>query len=455
MPVSVFPTGVVRSQPERCWQGFTLFQASIFEGQNAGAILVDMNGKVVKQWKGLEGFPNKMLPGGFIMGSTAVRDPKISFQDMTDLVQVDWEGKVVWKFDRLEFIQDPGHEAQWMARQHHDYQRQGNPVGYYVPGMEAMVDKGKTLILAHRNVSNPSISSRPLLDDVIVEVDWAGQIIWEWSSAAHFEELGFSSEARQTLSRNPNMMIGNNGDWIHLNSVSTLGPNRWFDSGDTRFHPDNIIWSSRQTSIMAIIDRLNGKLVWKLGPDYAASEELIKLGWIIGQHHVHMIPRGLPGEGNILLFDNGGNSGYGLPNPGSPDGLNYAIRDYSRVVELSPVTLEKVWQYPNFEHPGATGMAYTRLYSKFISSAQRLVNGNTLVTEGACGRILEITSQHEIVWEYISPYFSPRVNMNHVYRAYRVPAAWVPRLDLPEAQAVNPPENSDLRLDVSANSVKH
>jgi hypothetical protein len=249
------------------------------------------------------------------------------------------------------------------------------------------------------------------------------------------------------------MMVGN-GDWIHLNSISTLGPNRWFDSGDARFHPDNIIWSSRQTSIMAVIDRRSGKLVWKLGPDYSSSEELIKLGWIIGQHHVHMIPRGLPGEGNILLFDNGGGSGYGLPNPGSPDGLNFAIRDYSRVVELNPVTLEKVWQYPNFEHPGAAGMAYTRLYSKFISSAQRLANGNTLVTEGASGRILEITPQHEIVWEYISPYFSPQRKMNHVYRAYRVPAAWVPRLDLAEAQAVNPPDNSLLRLDVSTNSVK-
>jgi len=27
-----------------------------------------------------------------------------------------------------------------------------------------------------------------------------------------------------------------------------------------------------------------------------------------------MIPRGLPGEGNILVFDNGGWAGYGSPN---------------------------------------------------------------------------------------------------------------------------------------------
>jgi hypothetical protein len=453
MPISVYPTGVVQCQPEKCWKGFTLFQASIFEGQNVGAVLIDMNGKVVKHWKGLEGFPNKLLPGGFIMGSSAVRDPKISFQDMTDVVQMNWEGQIVWKFDHLELIRDPGHEAAWMARQHHDYQRQGNPVGYFVPEMEPLVDKGNTLILTHRNIIEPRISAHPLLDDVIIEVDWQGRITWEWSSSAHFEELGFSEIARQTLARNPDMVVGNVGDWLHMNSISTLGPNRWFDAGDARFHPDNIIWSSRQALVMGITDRRSGRIVWKVGPEYSASPELIKLGWIIGQHHVHMIPRGLPGEGHILLFDNGGSAGYGSPNPGSVDGLGFATRDYSRVIEFNPLTLEAVWQYPRFEHPGAAVMAGTRLYSKFISSAQRLVNGNTLITEGGCGRLLEITPENEIVWEYISPYFSPLRKMNQVYRAYRVPPAWVPQLEMVAAATVHPADNSLLKLTASAAAV--
>ena len=38
-----------------------------------------------------------------------------------------------------------------MARTHHDYQREGNPVGYYVPGQIPEVNKGNTLILAHKN----------------------------------------------------------------------------------------------------------------------------------------------------------------------------------------------------------------------------------------------------------------------------------------------------------------
>ena len=48
-------------------------------------------------------------------------------------------------------------------------------------------------------------------------------------------------------------------------------------------------------------------------PVYSEAER--KLGWIIGQHHAHIIPRGLPGEGNLLVFDNGGWAGYGTKSP--------------------------------------------------------------------------------------------------------------------------------------------
>ena len=133
-----------------------------------------MNGKEVHLWKGLRGFPNKLLPGGYVFGHTAQRDPEYGFQDEVDLVQVDWEGNIVWRFNRLEHIEDPGHDPQWMARAHHDYQREGNPVGYYAPELEPKTDGGNTLILAHKNVHNPNISDKPLLDDVIIEVDWEG-----------------------------------------------------------------------------------------------------------------------------------------------------------------------------------------------------------------------------------------------------------------------------------------
>ena len=124
MSATIFPTGVTIYNPEKCWSGYTIFQAA-----ERGALLIDMNGNEVRMWEGLQGFPNKMLPGGYVMGSLGERNPKYGLQDQTDLVQVDWDGNIVWKFDKAEYIEDPGEEPQWMARQHHDYQREGNTVG--------------------------------------------------------------------------------------------------------------------------------------------------------------------------------------------------------------------------------------------------------------------------------------------------------------------------------------
>lgn len=79
--------------------------------------------------------------------------------------------------------------------------------------------------------------------------------------------------------------------------------------GDERFHPDNIIWSARNANILGIIDKKTGKIVYRIGPDFSKTE----LGWIFGPHHFHLTTQGLPGEGNFLVFDNGGWAGYGAP----------------------------------------------------------------------------------------------------------------------------------------------
>lgn len=447
---SVYPTGVTIYNPKKCWSGYTIFQA-----KDTGALLIDMNGQEVQLWKNLHGFPNKILPGGYVIGSTGERDSRYGFQDMTDLVQVDWDGNIVWKFNRHEYIEDPGQKPKWMARQHHDYQREGNPVGYYVPGMEPKVDSGNTLILCHENVENNRISDRMLLDDKIIEVNWDGEIIWKWNASDHFDEFGFDEAAKNILYRNPNIRTagGGVGDWLHINSISLIGPNRRFDDGDERFNPDNIILDSREANILAIIDKKTGKIVWKIGPHYDTSEELINLGWIIGQHNVHMIPRGLPGEGNILVFDNGGWGGYGVPNPGSTSGNRNALRDYSRVIEFDPITLKIVWQYTPKEAGFIIPLDAARFYSPFISNAQRLPNGNTLITEGSDGRIIEVTKDHEIVWEYISPYDgNDSVKMNMVYRSYRVPYDWIPQLDKPIEKPIEKLDKNKFRVPGAAGS---
>ncbi|MEK4081068.1 aryl-sulfate sulfotransferase [Solibacillus sp. FSL K6-1126] len=447
---TIHPTGATVYIPEKAASGFTIFQAA-----NEGALLIDMNGKEVHLWKGLRGFPNKVFPGGFVLGHTFNRDPQYGFQDEGDLVQIDFEGNVVWKFDKHQYIEDPGKEARWYARAHHDYQRTGSPVGYPAPDQEPQTTGGNTLILVHRDVVNEKISKHPLLDDAFIEVDWEGNIVWEWNAHEHFDELNFSDEAKKAIYEEPNRrFFGNHsGDWLHINSISLVGPNHHYDNGDERFHPDNIIWDAREANIIAITSKETGKIVWQLGPDYDTPETK-HLGWIIGQHHAHIIPKGLPGEGNVLVFDNGGWGGYGAPNPNSVDGNKVAIRDHSRILEIDPITLEIVWQYTGLEAKYSVPTDSYKFYSPYISSAQRLENGNTLITEGSNGRIFEVTADHEIVWEYISAYKNER-GSNMVYRAYRVPYNWVPQLETPVEVEIKPIDVKDFRVPNAAEGGAH
>ncbi len=428
--------GISVYKPEKCDNGYTLLTSfGLHEnppdsGVYHGSILVDMDGTLINEWE-ITGMPAKMLPGGRVMGLRAARDDGTGHQEWDALVIQDWFGNEEWRWDAWE----TDAHGNPICRGHHDFQREGNPVGYFVPGMDSHVEDGKTLLLVHKNEERPDIAPWTLEDDVILEVDVEGNILWQWQASDHLNEFGFDVHARMALQTVQVVMpylLGGGADitdWLHTNSISYVGPNKWWDAGDARFHPENIIADSRSANIIWIIDKATGIIVWKVGPDYSFCRPEWKLGQMIGQHHAHVIPRGLPGEGNILVFDNGGQAGYGkrfgeatYPNK---------IRAYSRVVEFDPITLEVVWEY---ERRAPLEGEYYPFFSYFISGAQRLLNGNTLITEGSTGRVFEVTSSGELVWEYVSPYLDWSFDNlpgllrweNDIYRAYRVPYDYIP-----------------------------
>ena len=396
--------GTVLSNSDLCCEGYTLLNRA------TSTVLIDMNGTIIHRWPSYFPQPAKMLPGGSIIAGSNFRWFGIGCGDFTFLYEYDWNGSVIWSFNDWE---------NGRARQHHDFEREGNPVGYYAPGQD-FLPYGKTLILAHKTVMNISISRRPLKDDVIYEVDWNGSFTgFMWSTCEHFNQLGFDSETKHGMYINPGIL--GDGDIFHMNSMSLLGPNKWYSLDPITyacFNPENIIISSRHTNFVAIISRETGDIVWKIGPDYSEdTQEGQKLGQLIGLHHAHMIPQGLPGEGNILLFDNGGWAGYGY------FGMPRYIRLVSRVIEFDPVTLDIIWEYHHYAlhwwFPRTN--EDHRFYSSLMSSAQRLPNGNTLITEATNGRVFEVTNTSKIVWEYITP-----TRIQQLYRAYRVPPEWVP-----------------------------
>jgi len=474
---SVFPTGTTIYKPDKCWNGYTVI-SNVMPGMHGesrakrGVPLIDMNGNIVHSWKGVFGFPAKVLPGGRLMGSPY--DENSQGHDNNMIAQFDFNGNIEWQFNKFEKLtqktKDGKLKTVWSARQHHDFQREPNPVGYYAPGMDPYVGKGRTLVHSRSPGRNKS--------QLLYEVSWDGKLLWDWSGSDVIDQVwtklagrpqrpgasGPPGKAGKPGAFGPPGKSGKPGasgppgkagksarsgppKWNMGNTASWLGPNKWYEDGDKRFHPDNIICDNL-SDIIFIVSRETGKIVWQVGPDYSKYSQLDKLGlnrhkfpdsvnggFAGGMlHHTHMIPKGLPGEGNILLFNNG------LP--------------YSIVTEFNPVTLEIVWEYSGIEigYSESHSLSHS-FFSATIGSAQRLPNGNTLICEGDGGRIFEVTAKHEIVWEYIFPIYDwpglgwgqkvqPPKMTNMVYRAYRVPYDYVPQLEEPDEMAVIPPENS-------------
>ena len=61
-----------------------------------------------------------------------------------------------------------------------------------------------------------------------------------------------------------------------------------------------------------------------------------------------------------------------------------------------------------------------------MSNAQRLPNGNTLITIGNESRIVEVTPDKQVVWQYLLVPESLGVRADWLYRSYRIPPEWLP-----------------------------
>jgi hypothetical protein len=428
---SVYPTGVTRYDPAKAYNSYVLFSAA-----DKVTRLIDLNGNVVHEWK-YPGFPSVLLDPkltggklGHVLLSLASIDGtgtglipgRASFDVVTTIGEVDWDGKTVWQWGGDKA---PGGAAQ----QHHDWRRLPN---------------GNTVILANLVHPVAGFAQPQVLDDVAYEIAPDGAIVWKWITAEHLDAFGFTPD-ELNLVRN-----AKTADYFHANDLSVLGPNRWFAAGDKRFDPDNILIDYRNANLIVIIDKKSGKVAWSLGPHYPARatqdhKHLPRpVDQISGQHDAHLIPEGLPGAGNILVFDNQGEGGY----PAVP----LSVTGGSRVLEIDPIKQKIVWEYDG-ESSGQPGWTFL---SSFISSARRLPNGNTLIDEGYSGRFFQVTAKGEIVWEYVSPYFGnffgnvPGVGQgipsNWVYRAQPVPYEWVPAGTARSEKAVIPPTLAEFKI---------
>jgi len=377
--------------------GYTLFAPL----RSKHTYLIDCDGNLIHSWEGTStpGEAVYLLDDGSLLRTEAIYNPVFKAGGGGGrILRLSWDGDLLWSFTyRSDSV-----------IQHHDIEPLPN---------------GNVLLLAWElkspqqaiaaGVPEERVPMDGLYPEHIVEVrptsTYGGEIVWEWHLWDHLiqdadstrENFGVVSEHPELFNINAPLtgMDPRKADWWHANSVD--------------YNPslDQIMISVRHHSEVWIIDHstttgeaashsggrsdMGGDLLYRFGNPRSYRPGADSLRMLHDQHDAHWIEDDLPGAGNILLFDNG------------------ETRDprYSSVEEFTPpVDSSGSYRMDSSGVFGPTQIAWSyghaeerRFYARYMSGAQRLPDGNTLVCNGPKGYFFEVTPTGSIVWRYVNP----------------------------------------------------
>jgi hypothetical protein len=250
-----------------------------------------------------------------------------------------------------------------------------------------------------------------------------GSIVWEWYAWDHLiQDYNASKENYGVVGDHPELIDINYGissslsDWLHTNSIDY---NEKFDQILISVHNFNEIWViDHSTTIEEAADHTGGQsgnggdILYRWGNPAAYRAGTVDDQKFFGQHDASWIKTGCPGEGDILVFNNGWNRPTGKYS--SVDEIVPPVNDTGAyyLESGSPYGPESlIWSY--------TGNPLISFYSNGISGAQRLKDGDTLICDGVGGRFFEVTPDGVTLWEFINPYPTP--GTNDVFKIVYIP----------------------------------
>jgi len=429
------PIGVVLHE-SGAQDGYNLY--SPLDG--AGSYLIDNDGRVVHFWDtAYRSNVGYLLDNGSLLRTTTYGNGGnghlFGGGAGLGIEELSWNGEVLWRFEYSseDFLM------------HHDIEPMPNGNVLVIAWERKTVEE---TIGAGRDPE--FIGERGLWPLHVFEVaptrPSGGEIIWEWhiwdhliqdfdktkdnfgDVAAHperveinppglwmdripddereqLEALGYlGGEPEDDKAKDQKRERAQSADWLHTNAiaynakldqiaVSALGNNEiWIIDHSTTTEEARGTTGGRYGKGGDLLYRWGNPVAYRAGSE---SDQTL-----FAQHNVHWIPDGLPGAGHLLIFNNG---------RGRADG------NYSSVVELAPMHDTETGYVLNEGvafGPAAPRWEYTApkkddFYSSFISGAQRLSNGNTLVCYGAKGIFFEVTASGEEVWRFVSPIIGP------------------------------------------------
>ena len=390
--------GVVVHKPG-AFPGYTLFAPL----GNKSTHLIDMDGKVVHSWLSEYMPANSVFlleNGDLLRCSKAEGNRRFGSRGPSGgrIERYSWEGELLWNHVYSNDVQ----------HHHHDI----------VP-----LPNGNVLLIAWHYVSkedaiaagrNPeTVSDDGVFPDKIVELKQISatdaETVWGWNTWDHLVQDFDATKANfGDVAEHPELVDVNlnprpRTDWMHSNCVSYNA------------QLDQVILNVRSFGEFFVIDHstTTAEAAGHSGGKYGRGGDILyrwgnpanyKAGAtgdrkLFGQHDARWVDSGFPGEGNITIFNNGSQR------PGG---------EYSSVEEIvTPLTDKGVYELqPNMPFgPKEPVWQYTAsnkldFYSSFISGAERLPNGNTLICAGALGEFIEVTPDKEVVWKYLNPFFN-------------------------------------------------
>ncbi len=419
------PRGLTKTS-ENLTSGYVMFSPT----NSASIYLLNRNGEVVHEWKGNYATHSPYLndDGSITLMATDLDFPVFAGGGEAGRIQkISWDSKILWD---LEYADEEEHA-------HHDIavMPNGNVLAIAWEAISA-----EDVLKAGRN--SEQIPKAGLWPDKIVEIAQVdkthGKVVWEWHFWDHLvQDYDPDMDNFGDVVAHPELLDINKGrklpdpisqdslDALRASNAAFIWRNQTIDNRGSDFYHvnaidynselDQIVFSSPVLDEIFIIDHSTtseeasshsgGKMGkggdflfrWGNPQNYRQGDSTNQQSF--GQHDVRWIEKGKPGAGNLTFFNN--------DIPLIKDSL-----DYSAVYELKPMKdedgnyllMENNRFSPN--EPEWTYIAPDTLsfYGSFISGAQRMQNGNTFINEGPKGRFFEVTSEREIVWEYLSQY---------------------------------------------------
>lgn len=194
----------------------------------------------------------------------------------------------------------------------------------------------------------------------ILEFDSLGKLIWHWEFSKYFDSVLIKDHLKKYGAKNNKLSV-----MIHCNSVS-------YDSTG-----QHLYLGCRDFNRIIKIDKASKKIIAEYGQKLTESDtKVYETNLFSRQHDVKPI-----GTNEVLVFNNGEET---------EKGKSYVIKIV--LPQNKKEVFKKTWEL-DLDIDTIPGKAIK------YGSAEQLTNGNILICGGMNGRILEVTSNKEPVWD--------------------------------------------------------